>query len=91
MNFYRFQSHPEFSWSYHDTLASVMKECRAVPKDARDNPRVQLVDMPVAKSNVLRLLNENQKDPEGITVLKRWRLGSTQRSVELVPLKEGEE
>jgi hypothetical protein len=89
MNFYRIQFEAEGTFHHYDTLSKVMSECRDTRKDERDNVRVQLVDISTAKDNVLRMLNG--QPVEGVTVLKRWRLANTARSVELVELKADEE
>jgi hypothetical protein len=83
MNFYQISSNTGLVEGYEGTLS----EAHAAAKSySRDYVRIHLVDIPTDKDSILSLVNKRM--PEGITILKTWRLSPRGA---MVPLKDGEE
>lgn len=66
-------------------LKAVRAEVKTIARDARDDTRVYLVDLPADKKSVIGYLNGN---PPQVKVLRKWRLSTRGRLIEISIDKE---
>lgn len=80
MHAYELSPREEAQSSYHKDVKALKAATRLIPSCARLDVRVRLVDVSLAKVDVVAVLN-GQKPVA--TVLKQWRLSTRGRLIEI--------
>lgn len=80
MHAYELSPHPAARSSFHKDLQALKAAIRLIPQVARVDVRAKLVDVSLAKVDVVSLLNG--RDPV-VNVLRYWRISNRCRLIEI--------
>lgn len=85
MHAYELSPYPASRSTFHKDIKSLKAATRLIPHTTRVDARIKLVDVSLAKVDVVAVLNG--QDPKAV-VLRHWRLSNRGRLIEIATNSE---